>query len=227
MKLKLKSLIVCAALAGFGSAQAAYISVNDATKNNVRTKAVSLNGHFDQVFDTNINDELGNNISTSALHASVKAVSQSNNNGRDWYSFTTETANVDAFFDIDFGMTDLDSWVKLFDSHGSLIAQNDDGGFRDSGSNSGWDSFLSATLTNPGLFYLSVGRYNPNNGQETTLTKNQDYTLHVALRPFVTPVAQVVATAQTPVPAAVWLFGSGIAGLLGLCRKSKRSLVAA
>jgi hypothetical protein len=225
MKLKLKSLIVCAALAGFGSAQAAYISVNDASKNNVRTKAVSLDGHFDQAFDTNINDVDGNNISTSFLHASVNAVSQSNNNGRDWYSFTTETENVDAFFDIDFGMTDLDSWVKLFDSQGSLIAQNDDGGIRDAGSRSGWDSFLSVTLSNPGLFYLSVGRYN--NGQETTLTKNQDYTLHVALRPFVTPVAQMVETVQTPIPAAMWLFGSGIAGFIGLCRKGKRALVVA
>lgn len=225
MKLKLKSLIVCIALAGFGSAQAAYVTVNDATRNNVRPRALSLDGHFDQVFDANINDELGNNISTSVLHASVNAVSQSNNNGRDWYSFTTETADVDAFFDIDFGMTDLDSWVRLFDGQGNLIAQNDDGGFVDAGSTSSWDSFLSATLSNPGLFYLSVGRYS--NGQETTLRNNQDYTLHVALRPFVAPVAQVVATAQTPVPAALWLFGSGLAGLIGMFRKNKRSVVVA
>jgi hypothetical protein len=227
MKLKLKSLLVCAALAGFGTAQAAYLSVNDATKNNVRAKALSLDGQFVQTYDANINDGAGRNISTSARHASVNAVSQSDNNGRDWYSFTTTTANVDAFFDIDFGMTDLDSWVKLFDANGSLIAENDDGRIADAGSTSGWDSFLSATLGNPGLFYLSVGSYNTNNGKETTLKKNQDYTLHVALRPFVEPTAQMGAIVQTPIPAAVWLFGSSILGLIGVCRRVKPNVIAA
>lgn len=47
MQLTLKSLKVCAALAGFSSANAAYVSVNDATKNNVRPIALILESSFD------------------------------------------------------------------------------------------------------------------------------------------------------------------------------------
>ncbi len=208
MKNKICVLAFCSALLGVGSAEAAYVSVNDATGNGTRATALNLDAKFDKAFDANIGNP-STNISTSFFHASVNAVTGVSGS-LDWYSFQTTQANVQAFFDIDRGMPDLDSWIRLFNSAGTLIAQNDDGNVLDSGSTNGWDSFLSRTLATPGLYYLSVGRFT--NGGQSTLNAGQDYTLHLSLSNHVAPL-------QTPIPAAVWLFGSGLVGLLGLKRK--------
>jgi hypothetical protein len=40
---------------------------------------------------------------------------------------------------------------------------------------------------------------------------------------FYTHLEGVVAAAPVPVPAAVWLFGSGLAGLLGLARRNRKT----
>jgi hypothetical protein len=189
---------------GFGSAEAATVAVSDATGNGSMATALNLDSNFDKNFDANIGDPF-TNISTTFFHASASATTGTS--GRDWYSFTTSQANQQAYFDIDNGMWDLDSWVNLYDSVGTLIGVNDDGGVADAGSAHGFDSFMSAVLTNPGLYFVSVGRY-PNQD----LNPGQDYTLHVSLADHVGPSA-------VPVPAAVWLFGSAFAGLMGKRRK--------
>ncbi len=204
MKNKIGFLVLCSALFGLGSAEAAYVSVTDATSNSTRLTALNLDSKFDKNFDANIGNPT-TNISTSLFHASVTATT-STSGSLDWYSFRTNQANVQAYFDIDNGMPDLDSWITLYDALGTQIAFNDDGGVLDSGSTSGWDSFLGRVLANPGLYYLSVGRYN--GGVQSTLNAGQDYTLHVSL------------ANQVPVPAAVWLFGSAIVGLMGFRRKN-------
>lgn len=204
MKKQICTLVLCSAVLGFGSAQAAYVTVDDATGNGSMATALNLDAQFDQNFDANIGDPF-TNISTSFFHVSANATTGTT--GRDWYSFTTSQANQQAFFDIDNGMTDLDSLISLYDSVGTLIGASDDGGVADPGSVHGYDSFLSAVLTNPGLYFVSVGQY-PNQD----LSPGQDYTLHVSLENHVNP-------SNVPVPAAVWLFGSGIAGLMGARRK--------
>jgi hypothetical protein len=204
MKKQICTLVLCSAVLGFGSAEAAYVTVDDATGNGSMATALNLDTKFDQNFDANIGNPF-TNISTSFFHASANATTGTT--GRDWYSFTTSQANQQAYFDIDNGMWDLDSWVNLYNSAGALIGASDDGGVNDPGSVHGYDSFLSAVLTNPGLYYLSVGRY-----YDSDLNPGQDYTLHVSLENHVNP-------SNVPVPAAVWLFGSGIAGLMGARRK--------
>jgi hypothetical protein len=207
MKKQICSLILCSVMFGLGSAEAAYVSVTDATRNSTRATALNLNSTFDKAFDANIGNP-STNISTSFMHASVNATT--NARGFDWYSFTTTQANMQAYFDIDRGMPDLDSWIKLYDSRGVLLSENDDGDILDAGSTDGYDSFLSQVLTNPGLYYLSVGQWS--NSVQAALTRGQDYTLHVSF-------AAVPSPSAVPVPAAVWLFGSGIAGLMASRRK--------
>jgi hypothetical protein len=211
MKNKIGIIVLCSALFGLGSAEAAYVSVNNATGNSTRARALNLDSNFDRVFDADIGNPF-TNISTTYLHASVNATTSSNNNGLDWYSFTTTRVNVQAFFDIDKGMPDLDSWIKLYDSNGIELVSNDDGRVLDPGSTNGWDSFISSVLVNPGLYYLSVGQYN--NNRQVGLSRNDDYTLHVSLAPAI--------PAAVPVPAAVWLFASGFAGLMGYRRKQTK-----
>jgi len=216
MKIKIAFFVLCSYMFGFGSAQASYVSVNDATRNNSVSSALSLDPYFTNVFDPNIGSPI-DNISTSFLHASVNATTGNRNSGLDWYSFTTTQANVQAYFDIDRGMPDLDSWIKLYDSNHQLVSQNDDGGVRDPGSVNGWDSFLSQALTNPGMYYLSVGQYlwNGHAGVQSALSRGQDYTLHVSFA----PINADPAPAAVPVPAAIWLFGSALLGLMCTGRK--------
>lgn len=219
MKNKIGLIVLCSALFGLGSAQAAYVTVNNATGNSTRASALNLDLNFDSVLDANIGDPL-TNVSTTFLHASVNATTSSNNNGLDWYSFTTTRTNVQAFFDIDRGMPDLDSWIKLYDSNGIELVSNDDGRVLDPGSTNGWDSFISSVLANPGLYYVSVGQYS-GSGQ-VGLSRNDDYTLHVSLAPALPTIPAAV-----PVPAAVWLFASGFAGLMGFRRKQMLAASAA
>jgi hypothetical protein len=216
MKIKIAFFVLCSSMLGLGSAQASYVSVNDATRNDSMSRAFNLDSHFDSAFDANIGSPV-DNISTSFLHASVNATTGNRNSGLDWYSFTTTQSNVQAYFDIDRGMPDLDSWIKLYDSNHHLISQNDDGNVRDPGSSNGWDSFLSQVLTNPGMYYLSVGQYlwNGHGGMQFPLSRGQDYTLHVSFA----SIRMEPAPAAVPVPAAIWLFGSSIVGLMCFSRR--------
>ncbi|MBM4207723.1 MAG: hypothetical protein FJ190_06790 [Gammaproteobacteria bacterium] len=209
MNKKLCALVLSAAALGVGSAEAAYVSVTDSSANSARASALNLDGKFDKAFDANIGNP-STNISTSFFHASVNAATGTSGS-LDWYSFTTSAANVQAYFDIDFGMPDLDSWVKLYDVNGVEIAQNDDGNVLDVGSSNGFDSFLSRVLTTPGLYYLSVGRYSALG--QTTLNAGQDYTLHTSLANYTAPVSQV------PVSPAAWLFSTALVGLVGVNRR--------
>lgn len=198
---KIGFLVLCSTLMGLGTAEAAYVSVTDATNNGSMLTALNLNTKFDKAADANIGNPM-TNIATTFFHVSVNATT-STAGSLDWYSFTTSQSNVQAYFDIDYGMPDLDSWIVLYNASGAQIGFNDDGNVLDPGSVHNYDSFLSQTLTTPGLYYLSVGRYSA--GFQATLNAGQDYTLHASI---------ISAPALVPVPAGVWLFGSGIAGLM-------------
>lgn len=209
MNKKLCALVLSASALSVGSAEAAYVSVTDSSANSARAAALNLDANFDKVFDANIGNP-STNISTSFFHASVNAVTGTSGS-LDWYSFTTNAANVQAYFDIDFGMPDLDSWIRLYDANGVQIAQNDDGNVLDAGSSNGFDSFLSRVMTTPGLYYLSVGRYSFSG--QTTLNAGQGYTLHISLASHTAPINEV------PIPTAAWLFSTGLVGLVGIGRR--------
>jgi hypothetical protein len=178
--------------------------------------------NLDRKFDKSFNPDIGKpltNISNTFFHVSANAVT-GKAGGRDWYSFTTSQANVQNYLDIDHTKNGLDSWIKLYNSAGKQLSSNNDGNFKDPGSTSKQDSFISILLKTPGLYFVSVGSYlNPKNDQGLNL--GQDYTLNISLSAHTAPIA-------TPIPEAVWLFGSGIVGLLGTRRnKSQTASLAA
>ncbi len=218
MKNKICALVLCSAVLGVSTAEAAYVSVTDATGNGSMVSALNLNSKFDQSFDANIgkfdtnrNNSTVTNISTTFFHASVNATTATAG-AMDWYSFSIDNANVQAYFDIDNSTVGFNSWVKLYDSTGLMLASNNNRTAVDPGSETanGRDSYITSVLANPGLYYLSVGR--ALNGAQAPLRVGQGYTLHVSLA---NPPSEV------PVPAAFWLFGSGLVGLLSLTGKKK------
>jgi hypothetical protein len=221
MKNKIGLLVLCSAMMHLGSAEAAYVNVNNATANGAMATALNLDANFDKTFDANIGNFANGNISNSFFHASANAVTTAPARGGvntlDWYSFSTYQANMQAFFDIDL-TTSLNSFIKVYDSLGNVIFSNNDHAAGDPGSIGprSTDSYISALLEDKGLYYLSVGKSSRPSGSTTNiqaaLTANQKYTLHVSLENHVLP---------TPIPAAVWLFGSGFAGLVGFNRKKK------
>ena len=195
-----------------GFVQAAYVTVNDATGNTSRTKALNLDAKFSNNYDqyaTNPWDHSG----TKYFHASVKAATAVSGT-KDWYSFSVSKSNVNTFLDIDFAKGDLWSWVGLFDSFGTRIAFNGVGEIFDPGSKYPWDSFLFLTLTKPGQYYVAVGRDN-----NQPLLAGQGYTLHIGVgeqKYF----PQKGIQSEVPLPAGMWLFGSALASMgLGLSRK--------
>lgn len=210
MKKNLFTLVISLALLGFGSAQAAYVNVADSTGNVSMATALDLTPYFDKTFDANI-ERFGKknqliNISTSFFHASVNATTGTSGS-MDWYSFNTGSANTRAYFDID-NTTSLNSWIKLYDSFGTLIGSNNNRSTKDSGTTVTTDSYLSKVLTNPGLYFVSVGR--AFKGDQASLNAGQGYALHVSLNSA--PVSP--APTAVPVPATAWLFGSAFAGLM-------------
>ena len=138
-----------------------------ATINGSMGKAVSLDGFFDRDLDPTIFD------STGLPHATVRAVSHG---AIEWYAFTAR-AGASIVVDID-GAT-FDSFVYLYDAAGTLIASNDDAAV-DPGSNSGLDSFLSATAQTAGVYYLAVNVWS-STGVGSGPPAGASYTMHVSV----------------------------------------------
>ena len=78
---------------------------------------------------------------------------------------------------------------------------------------------LTSVLTNPNTGLIS--------GMELSFTPPESFWLHIVGRadrpPFTEslPYSLVISTSAVPVPAAVWLFGSGLIGLIGVARRKK------
>jgi hypothetical protein len=225
MKKSIFALVVFSSLLGLGSAEASYVAANDATGNGSMATALNLNSYFDKTFDANIgkfdttrNNSPVTNISTTFFHASVNATTATAGS-MDWYSFTTTTTGVQAYFDID-TTTNLNSWIKLYNAAGVQIGSNNNRTAQDPGTSVTTDSYLSSVLANTGLYFVSVGR--ALSGAQAGLIAGQSYALHVSLA---TAPGSAVTPTAVPVPSAMWLFGSGIAGLM-ICFASKKTVAA-
>jgi T1SS-143 domain-containing protein len=110
--------------------------------------AINLDGHFAVGSDP----EVGN--AATVPYVSIHGVG---NNAVDVFSFTVTQAGTLAVFDIDHG--GFDTTLRVYNSSGTEIFYQDDGYADDPGSSSDLDSYQSWTFSDPGTYYVVVGRW--------------------------------------------------------------------
>lgn len=197
MKQTIKSIALGLALMGAVSAQAASVNITDATRNSTKNTAFNLDRFFDKSFNANILN------STQSPHATA-IVTTNSGTSFDWFKFTTTKANTKVVLDVDGSTGGLNTWLTLENATGP-IANNGDSVRLDNGSTTLLDSYLTYILPTAGQYFIRVA-HQTGNGGLGGLTRGQNYVLNVS---------------QVPVPAAVWLFGSALVGLVGMRKKSK------
>ncbi|MFS4438010.1 M10 family metallopeptidase C-terminal domain-containing protein [Paracoccaceae bacterium GXU_MW_L88] len=157
---------------GLGSG---YATLDETATNNSIETAFDISNNFSLEEDPDIFD------STTVLHTTVNAVG----NGQGGYYSVDLAAGTNITVDID-GIADPnvhDSWVRLLDSDGNIVAQNDDGG-SDPGSNSRRDSSLTYVVEETGTYYILEGRWSPDaggSGWEEVVPAGSAYELNVSV----------------------------------------------
>jgi hypothetical protein len=116
----------------------------------------------------NFNTGFDPNIQNSTIQAHTTVVGTGDGNYQ-FYSLNVTRVGVTATFDIDLngwavGSVSLDSYLRVYNASGIVIAENDDslttlGG---AGSTSGADSYLQYTFTAVGTYYIEVAAYSHN-----------------------------------------------------------------
>jgi len=145
--------------------------------NNNIADAQNIDNNFTTSYSPNIGNE-NTNTSEQIPHVTIVG---SGDNSYDYYKFTVTTAPSLAIFDIDYGADyggTFDSYLRLYNDSGELIAENDDASTSkgQSGSTSNLDSFLTYSFTSTGVYYLKVSRFS-----DSTIPTNATYSLHVSL----------------------------------------------
>ncbi|WP_262297868.1 M10 family metallopeptidase C-terminal domain-containing protein [Microvirga sesbaniae] len=146
----------------------------DATNNSIAT-AFDLSNNFSLAGDPDIFD------STTVLHTTVNATGT----GQGGYYKIDLAAGTVITIDID-GIADPnvhDSWLRLLDSSGNIIAQNDDGG-SDPGSTSNRDSSLVFVVKETGTYYILEGSWSdtaPGDGWSEAVPQGSTYKVNVSV----------------------------------------------
>ena len=155
--------------------------VIDTESNNSIAEAQNIDAGFNLNFSDDIGDQ---NTNTSQLMPHVSIIG-SGDESYDYFEFSILTAPSQAIFDIDNGSGNtgaFDSYLRLYDDQGSLLAENDDAelSYGESGSTSTLDSFLMYTFSDIGTYYIKVSRYT-----DSVIPSNATYTLHISIEnPF-------------------------------------------
>ncbi len=146
----------------------------DATNNSIAT-AFDISNNFSLAADPDIFD------STTTLHTTVNATG----NGKGGYYGITLAAGTVISIDID-GIADPnvhDSWVRLLDSDGNIVAQNDDGG-GDPGSTTSRDSSTVFVVKETGTYYIQEGMWSPDvpgDGWADAVPEGSTYKVNVSV----------------------------------------------
>ncbi len=146
----------------------------DATNNSIAT-AFDISNNFSLSEDPDIFD------STTVLHTTVNATG----NGQGGYYSVELAAGTTLTVDVD-GIADPnvhDSWVRLLDANGNIVAQNDDGG-GDPGSASNRDSSIVFVVEKTGTYYILEGEWSPDapgNGWSEAVPEGSTYKLNVSV----------------------------------------------
>ncbi|AZB57893.1 hemolysin (plasmid) [Cereibacter sphaeroides] len=152
-----------------------YATLGPEAGNNSIETAFDLSENFSLTEDPDIFD------STSVLHTTVTATG----NGQGGYYSLDLAAGTVVTVDID-GIADPnvhDSWVRVLDSEGRIVAENDDGG-GDPGSTSSRDSSTVFTVEETGTYYIVEGSWSedaPGDGWSDAVPEGSDYKLNVSV----------------------------------------------
>ena len=162
----------------------------DATNNSI-ANAFDISNNFSLEEDPDIFD------STTVLHTTVNATG----NGLGGYYRIDLAAGTFLSIDID-GIADPnvhDSWVRLLDSDGNIVAENDDGG-GDPGSTSNRDSSVAFAVEETGTYYILEGSWSPTapgSGWAETVPVGSTYELNVSVDFPPEPVQPGIAGSDT------------------------------
>jgi Ca2+-binding RTX toxin-like protein len=162
----------------------------DATNNSIAT-AFDISNNFSLAADPDIFD------STTTLHTTVNATG---NGQAGFYSINLAAGTV-ITIDID-GIADPDvhdSFLRLLDSNGNVVAENDDGG-GDPGSNSGRDSSAVFVVQTTGTYYIEEGSWTPDapgSGWTPAVPDGSTYKVNVSVEFPPAPAQPGVAGADT------------------------------
>jgi Ca2+-binding RTX toxin-like protein len=162
----------------------------DATNNSIAA-AFDISNNFSLAADPDIFD------STTILHTTVNATG----NGQGGYYSVDLAAGTVITIDID-GIADPDihdSYVRLLDSSGNVVAQNDDGG-GDPGSASNRDSSTVFVVQESGTYYILEGSWTdtaPDDGWTEAVPAGSTYELNVSVEFPPPPVQPGVSGADT------------------------------
>ena len=146
----------------------------DATNGSIAT-AFDISDNFSLTADPDIFD------STTVLHTTVNATGT----GEAGYYSIELAAGTLITIDID-GIADPnvhDSWVRLLDSDGNIVTENDDGG-GDPGSTTNRDSSTVFTVEETGTYYIVEGSWSPDapgNGWSPSVPEGSTYELNVSV----------------------------------------------
>ena len=152
-----------------------YVTLGAGATNNSIATAFDVSDNFSLTSDPDIFN------STTILHTTVNATG----NGQGGYYSIDLAAGTVLTLDID-GIADPDihdSWLRLLDSDGAIIAENDDGG-DDPGSTSSRDSSLVAVIQETGTYYMVEGAWSPTapgDGWSEVVPAGSTYTLNVSV----------------------------------------------
>ncbi len=146
----------------------------DATNNSI-VDAFDISDNFSLAEDPDIFD------STTVPHTTINATG----NGLGGYYRIDLAAGAIISIDID-GIADPnvhDSWVRLLDSDGDIVAENDDGG-GDPGSTSTRDSSTVYVVEETGTYYILEGQWSPTapgGGWDEAVPEGSTYELNVSV----------------------------------------------
>ncbi|MTI44702.1 hemolysin [Roseibium hamelinense] len=160
----------------------------DATNNSIET-AFDISNNFSLTEDPDIFD------STTVLHTTVSATG----NGKGGYYSIDLAAGTILTIDID-GIADPnvhDSWVRLLDSDGNVVTENDDGG-GDPGSTSNRDSSTVFVVEETGTYYILEGSWTSTSpdGWTEVVPVGSTYKLNVSVEFPPEPVQPGIAAAD-------------------------------
>ncbi len=137
--------------------------------------------NIDFTFSNRLSPDIGDTTTNTSEQIPHTTIIGTGDDSHDYFKFTVDKTPSIAILDIDYGYNhggSFDSYIRLYNGSGNLIAENDDSNFTNgqTGSTSNLDSFLTFTFNTTGIYYLKVSQYS-----QSPIPSSATYSLHVSL----------------------------------------------